>query len=377
MAPLCRWLLGHRRSGAGCRPKSTEWYFSRVQAPRRRRVLVTGGAGFIGSVATLALLAAGHDVVVVDDLSNSSKVAVERVRTLAEEAAAGGALHFYQLDVRDDAALRDVIASHDIDSVMHFAGRKAVGESVSEPLDYYRVNLGTTMTLVGAMRDHGVRDLVFSSSATVYGAPTSSGLREDAPLLASNPYGRTKLFIEEILRDIAASEPGWNIALLRYFNPIGAHPSGRIGEDPRGIPNNLMPYIMQVAVGRRDELVVFGDDYATADGTCIRDYIHVVDLAEGHVAALHAIDRLDGCRAVNLGTGTGRSVLEVLAAAAQVVGRPLPFRIGARRPGDVPVTVADPALAAELLGWRATRTLDDMCVDAWRWQSANPNGYTD
>ncbi len=340
-------------------------------------MLVTGGAGFIGSVTTLALLEAGHDVIVADDLSNSSKHAIDRVESLARESGAAGDLEFHELDARDDAALHDLFASGHITSVIHFAGLKAVGESVDKPLDYYRVNLGSTVSLVTAMRDHGVRDLVFSSSATVYGPEAQSPLREDAALSTSSPYGRTKLFIEQMLRDVAAAEPGWNIALLRYFNPIGAHPSGLIGEDPRGIPNNLMPYIMQVAVGRRDELVVFGDDYDTADGTCVRDYIHVLDLADGHVAALHAIDRFHGCQAVNLGTGTGHSVLEVLAAATAAVGKPLPFRLGARRPGDIAVTVADPSRAAALLGWSATRTLNDMCTDAWRWQSTNPFGYGD
>ncbi|MEZ5143618.1 MAG: UDP-glucose 4-epimerase GalE [Acidimicrobiales bacterium] len=335
-------------------------------------VLLTGGAGYIGSHTAVVLLEAGYRLVVVDDLSNSSEVALDRVRELAP-----GELAFHRLDLRDEDALDAVVASSPVDAVVHFAGLKAVGESVAEPVRYYDVNIGGTVSLLRVLGRHGVKRLVFSSSATVYGAPDSVPLREDARLSTTNPYGETKLAIEQLLRDVAVADPAWRIALLRYFNPVGAHPSGRIGEDPRGTPNNLMPFVMQVAVGRRPELVVFGGDYPTPDGTCIRDYIHVMDLAEGHRAALEHLDGLGGCRAVNLGTGAGSSVLEVVAAASAAVGHPVPYRIGPRRPGDAPATFADPSLAAELFGWQATRTLADMCADSWRWQSANPHGYAD
>jgi UDP-glucose 4-epimerase len=314
-----------------------------------RTVLLTGGAGYI-----------------------SSHVALDRVHELAP-----GDLAFHHLDLRDEDALDAVVSTDPIDAVVHFAGLKAVGESVAEPLRYWDVNVGATLSLLRVMQRRDIRELVFSSSATVYGEPDSVPVREDAPQWTTNPYGRTKLVIEQLLTDVAAADPSWHIALLRYFNPVGAHPSGRIGEDPRGIPNNLMPFVMQVAVGRRDELVVFGDDYPTADGTCIRDYIHVMDLAEGHRAALEHLDDLGGCRAINLGTGSGSSVLEVIDAASSAVGAPVPYRIGPRREGDAPATFADPSLAAELLEWRARRTLADMCADAWRWQSANPHGYPD
>jgi UDP-glucose 4-epimerase len=337
------------------------------------RILVTGGAGYIGSTTCLALLEAGWSIVVVDNLANSSEVALDRVRALAP---AGADLTFHRVDIRDSAALDAVFAADAVDAVIHFAGLKAVGESVEQPLAYFDVNLAGTVSLLQVMQRHGVRRLVFSSSATVYGDPDALPIPETAPRSAANPYGRTKLVIEEMLSDLAASDPTWHIAALRYFNPVGAHVSGTIGEDPAGIPNNLMPFIMQVAVGRRDELVVFGDDYPTRDGTCIRDYIHVVDLAEGHVAALGALDSISGFRAINLGTGTGSTVLEVLAAASRAVGRDVPYRIGPRRAGDATACFADATLAAELLGWRATRSLDDMCTDAWRWQSANPDGYS-
>lgn len=333
---------------------------------------MTGGAGYIGSTTCLALLHAGWSIVVVDNLANSSEVALDRVRALAPSAAD---LTFHRLDIRDTAGLEAVFEAEPIDAVIHFAGLKAVGESVERPLEYFDVNLAGTVSLLQVMHRQGVRRLVFSSSATVYGEPEVLPIPESAPRSAANPYGRTKLVIEEMLADLAASDPTWRIAALRYFNPVGAHVSGTIGEDPAGIPNNLMPFIMQVAVGRRDELVVFGDDYPTRDGTCIRDYIHVVDLAEGHVAALGALDSITGFRAVNLGTGTGSTVLEVLAAAARAVGREIPYRIGPRRAGDATACFADAQLAADLLGWRATRSLDDMCADAWRWQSANPHGY--
>jgi UDP-glucose 4-epimerase len=333
-------------------------------------VLSTGGAGFIGSHTCVALLEAGWRVVVVDDLSNSSEESLRRVRELV-----GGELVFHRLDVRDTAALDEVVARHGVDSVVHFAGLKAVGESVADPLRYYDVNIGATVSLLRVMQRRGVRRLVFSSSATVYGEPDAVPISESAPLRTTNPYGRTKLVIEDLLRDVAAADPSWRIALLRYFNPVGAHPSGRIGEDPDGIPNNLMPFVMQVAVGARPELVVFGDDYPTPDGTCLRDYIHVMDLAEGHRAALDRLDDLGGCVAVNLGTGQGTSVREILAAASAAVGHEVPARVGPRRPGDAAATYADPSRAHELLGWRATRTIADMCVDAWRWQSRNPTGY--
>jgi UDP-glucose 4-epimerase len=334
--------------------------------------LVTGGAGYIGSHTCVELLAAGWDVVVVDNLANSSAVALERVLELAP-----GRLTFHQVDLLDEEGLERAFAASPIDAVVHFAGLKAVGESVAEPLRYYENNVAGTVQLLKAMQRHGVRDLVFSSSCTVYGEPERVPVDESAPIGAASPYGRTKLYIEEMLRDVAASEDGWRTVLLRYFNPVGAHPSGRIGEDPQGIPNNLMPFIMQVAVGRRERLTVHGDDYPTPDGTCIRDYIHVVDLARGHLAALESLPKIEGCTAVNLGTGRGQSVLEVVRAASEAVGREIPYTVGPRRAGDVVQVWGDPALARELLGWEATRTIDDMCADHWRWQSANPEGYGD
>ncbi|MGI8684725.1 MAG: UDP-glucose 4-epimerase GalE [Acidimicrobiales bacterium] len=332
--------------------------------------LVTGGAGYIGSHTCVELMDAGWDVVVVDNLSNSSKVALDRVRELAP-----GNLWFHELDLLDGPGLDRVFTDHQVDAVIHFAGLKAVGESVEEPLRYYENNLSATVSLLKAMGRHGVRDLVFSSSCTVYGSPQVIPVDESCAIGPASPYGRTKAFIEDLLRDVAASEAQWRIILLRYFNPVGAHPSGRIGEDPLGIPNNLMPFVMQVAVGRRERLTVHGGDYATPDGTCVRDYIHVVDLAEGHVAALRALVRVDGCVAVNLGTGEGRSVRQVVAAASEAVGGPIPFTVGQRRPGDVPAIWADPALAASLLDWKAFRSLAEMCVDHWRWQSTNPHGF--
>jgi UDP-glucose 4-epimerase len=324
--------------------------------PDARTVVVTGGAGYIGSHTCVTLLEAGARVVVIDNLANSSVVALERVRELVPEAQ--GRLDFVEGDVRSASDLDRAFDVAPVDSVVHFAGRKAVGESVSFPLDYYDHNVGGTVQLLRAMDRHGVRDLVFSSSCTVYGdAPAP--ITEDAPLGASSPYGRTKLHIEQMLRDVAAATSGWRIALLRYFNPVGAHPSGRIGEDPIGIPGNLMPFIMQVAVGRRDHLTVFGADYPTPDGTAIRDYLHVMDLADGHLAALRHMDRLDGAVAVNLGTGTGHSVLEVVRAAEHATGRAVPYELGPRRAGDVVAAWADPALAAALLGWEA----------------GNPDGY--
>jgi UDP-glucose 4-epimerase len=344
----------------------------------QRTVLVTGGAGYIGSHTCVTLLEAGARVVVLDNLANSSVVALDRVRELVGDAA--GSLEFVEGDIRDAADLDRAFAAGrggadgHVESVVHFAGLKAVGESVAEPLRYYEHNVAGTVQLLRAMERHDVHDLVFSSSCTVYGEPPKVPITEDTPLGATSPYGRTKLHIEEMLRDVAATGD-WRIALLRYFNPVGAHPSGRIGEDPVGIPNNLMPYIMQVAVGRRDHLTVHGDDYPTPDGTAIRDYLHVVDLAEGHLAALEGIDRVEGAVAVNLGTGVGSSVLDVVHAAAAATGRDIPYELGPRRPGDVVAAWADPTLAATLLGWRASRTLADMCADHWRWQAANPEGY--
>ncbi|MDP1795379.1 MAG: UDP-glucose 4-epimerase GalE [Acidimicrobiales bacterium] len=335
------------------------------------RALVTGGAGYIGSHTCVVLLDAGWDVTVIDNLSNSTAVALARVRDLAPD----GALDFHEGDIRDAEALDTAFAVGTVDAVVHFAGCKAVGESVAEPMKYYDNNVVGTVQLVKAMERHGVRDLVFSSSCTVYGHPDVVPVTEDGEIGAANPYGRTKLYIENLLRDVAAASPGWRIALLRYFNPVGAHPSGRIGEDPQGIPNNLMPFVMQVAVGRRDKVTVFGGDYDTPDGTCVRDYIHVVDVAEGHLAALDALARIDGAVAVNLGTGNGYSVLEVIAAASEAIGRDVAHAVGPRRAGDAPAVWADPTFARELLGWSATRDLAAMCADHWHWQSTNPTGY--
>lgn len=336
------------------------------------KVLVTGGAGYIGSHACVELLNAGHDVVVVDDYSNSKPEALVRVQ---EIACAPVALHV--CDVRDRARLRAVFSDEKPDAVIHFAGYKAVGESVANPLMYYDNNLVSTITLLEVMQEVGCRKLVFSSSATVYGIPDSVPLNEEAPLRTINPYGATKLMIENMLRDVAASDSSWRVALLRYFNPVGAHQSGRIGEDPNDIPNNLMPYISQVAVGRLSTLRVFGDDYDTPDGTGVRDYIHVVDLALGHLKALQWLARLPEGRveAINLGTGTGYSVLDMIRAFEAASGQTVPYEVVARRPGDAASCYADPAKAHELLGWKAVRDIEAMCRDAWRWQSQNPNGY--
>lgn len=332
--------------------------------------LVTGGAGYIGSHTVVALLERGRDVVVVDDLSNSSEVSLDRVRALT-----GRDVTFVKADVTDRAALDEVFSEHQIDSVIHFAGLKAVGESVTEPLRYYRTNLLSSMNLLGAMADHDCWDLVFSSSATVYGDPETLPIPENAPTGATNPYGQTKLMIEDICRDVALSDPRWRISLLRYFNPVGAHPSGNIGEDPNGPPNNLVPYVMQVAVGRRDKVSVFGDDYDTPDGTGVRDYIHVVDLALGHIAALDHLPK--GCDVYNLGTGNGASVLEIIEAARKVSGSEIPYEISERRPGDIATSLADPTKAQTELDWRADRGLELMLSDAWRWQEKNPNGFDD
>lgn len=334
------------------------------------KVLVTGGAGYIGSHTVLCLLQAGHDVTVVDNLCNSRFEALRRVMELA-----GRDLLFHPLDLRNDQGLRTLFQQGSFDAVIHFAALKAVGESVRQPLRYFHNNLCGSLTLLQEMDAAGVRNLVFSSSATVYGDPDRVPIPETAPRRALNPYGRTKLAVEEMLEDLQRADPSWNILSLRYFNPVGAHPSGRIGEDPLGIPNNLMPYVAQVAVGRLPELQVFGNDYPTPDGTGVRDYIHVMDLAEGHLAALEHLSRRPGWLAVNLGTGRGHSVLEVVDAFRRASGRPIPCRIVARRPGDAAICYADPTLARQVLGWEARRDLDAMCRDAWRWQSQNPNGY--
>ncbi len=335
------------------------------------KVLVTGAAGYIGSHAALELLRAGHEVVGFDNLCNSSERAVERVRELS-----GKALRFQKLDLRDDARLKALLAEG-FDAVMHFAGLKAVGESVEKPELYRENNFVGSMNLLSAMREAGCRRLIFSSSCTVYGEVKKSPVDESHPRSAINPYGATKLAVEEACFDLARREQGWRIALLRYFNPVGAHESGRIGEDPRGVPNNLMPFVMQTAIGLRPRVRVWGGDYPTADGTGVRDYIHVVDLALGHLAALDKIDSFSGAEAVNLGTGRGYSVLEVIAAASKAAGRAIPYKIEPRRPGDSASVWADPSLAKKKLGWEATRGLDQMCADHWRWQQANPKGYTE
>lgn len=334
------------------------------------KILVTGGAGYIGSHAVLEFLSAGHETTSFDNYSNSSPEALRRVSRLA-----GRPVEAVEGDLRDGAALRDLLGRGAFDAVVHFAGLKAVGESVEKPLLYYDNNVAGTANLLGAMREAGCRRLVFSSSATVYGAPERCPIDESFPLSALNPYGRTKLIIEDMCRDLAASETGWRVALLRYFNPVGAHESGEIGEDPAGIPNNLMPFVMQTAVGKREAVRVFGDDYPTPDGTGIRDYIHVVDLAKAHSAALTRIDSFDGARPLNLGTGKGSSVLEVLDSASKAVGRPIPRTVAPRRPGDAAECWADPSAAEKALGWKAERDLDAMCRDHWRWQSKNPSGY--
>jgi UDP-glucose 4-epimerase len=332
-------------------------------------VLVTGASGYIGSHTCVELLAAGHAVVGVDNLANSSPVAVDRIREIS-----GRDLAFHEVDLRDEAALRDVFARHDIDSVIHFAALKAVGESVAQPLRYYDNNVVAAIALLRIMGEADVTRLVFSSSCTVYGEPDEVPIREDAPLRAINPYGRTKLMIEDVCRDVGAAEDRWRIALLRYFNPVGGHPSGRLGEDPRDTPNNLMPLVMRAALGA-GPLKVFGDDYPTRDGTAIRDYIHVVDLAVAHVRALDLVDRPCGVVPVNLGTGRGATVLEVIEAAERAVGHPVAWERAPRRPGDAAAVWADPALARELLGWSAERTIDEMCADHWRFQASHPHGY--
>jgi UDP-glucose 4-epimerase len=337
------------------------------------RVLVTGGAGFIGSHTVVQLVAAGHDVVVVDNFSNAKPTVVPRLEDLI-----GGPLEVHAFDLTDRDKTESLFAERDFDAVIHFAGLKAVGESAAVPLEYYQNNLDSTFALVRAMRNHGCFKLVFSSSATVYGESAEPPFTEDLPTSATNPYGWTKVMQEQVLRDVAVTDERWRVALLRYFNPVGAHPSGTIGEDPHGVPNNLMPFIAQVAVGKLPELKVFGDDYPTPDGTAVRDYIHVEDLAAGHLAALTRLGATDERVSTwNLGTGHGSSVLEVLHAFERACGHELPHQVVARRAGDIAASYADPSRAEAELGWRATRTLDDMCADQWRWQRQNPLGYPD
>ena len=334
-------------------------------------VLVTGGAGYIGSHTIFALLGAGFNVVVLDNLCNSSSESLQRAASLA-----GRNFEFVQGDIRDAQILDCLFGQYQIDAVLHFAGLKAVGESVKKPLDYYDNNVAGSLTLCQAMARAGVFNLVFSSSATVYGEPAQMPISESCPTgTPTNPYGRSKLMVEEMLRDLAASDPRWSIALLRYFNPVGTHPSGSIGEDPNGTPNNLLPYISQVAVGKLQQLSVFGDDYATPDGTGVRDYIHVMDLAEGHVKALEAISKSSGTHVWNLGTGKGYSVLEMINAFTEASGQQISYKVMPRRTGDIAQCWADASKAERELGWKATRTLADMMADTWRWQSSNPNGY--
>lgn len=334
-------------------------------------ILVTGGSGFIGSHTVVELLEAGREVVVVDNLSNSSPVALKRV-----EEITGKHVVFYQADIRDREALEEMFAKETIESCIHFAGLKAVGESVEKPWEYYDNNITGTLTLVDVMRKHGVKNIIFSSSSTVYGDPDSVPVTEESPLKkCTNPYGSTKFMLEQILTDIQTADPEWNVVLLRYFNPIGAHKSGRIGENPNGIPNNLMPYITQVAVGKRERLGVFGDDYDTPDGTGVRDYIHVVDLARGHVKALKKIEEKAGLCIYNLGTGQGYSVLDVVKNFEEASGVKIPYEILPRRAGDIAANYADASKALRELGWKAEYTLKDMCADSWNWQKNNPDGY--
>lgn len=336
------------------------------------KILLTGGAGFIGSHTYVELLAAGHEAVIADNFYNASQRVMERLETIT-----GKPVCWYDVDVCDAEALDRVFQEHAFDAVIHFAGYKAVGESVSKPLEYYRNNLDSTLTLCDVMRKHGVKRIVFSSSATVYGVTDQMPLVETMPTGCTNPYGWTKYMNEQILRDVAHANPDWSVALLRYFNPIGAHVSGLIGEDPVGIPNNLMPYITQVASGKLKQLNVFGNDYPTPDGTGVRDYIHVVDLAQGHVAACQYLMAHTGCEVINLGTGVGYSVLDLVHTFSRVNQIEIPYVIAPRRPGDVARCYADATRAKEMLGWTAKKTLEDMCRDSWRWQSQNPNGYRD
>ncbi|MDD4296715.1 MAG: UDP-glucose 4-epimerase GalE [Ruminiclostridium sp.] len=333
-------------------------------------ILVTGGAGYIGSHACIELLQSGFEVVVADNLCNSKEESLKRVQEIT-----GKSLKFYKVDLLDKDKLEEIFNNESIDAVMHFAGLKAVGESVSLPYKYYHNNITGTLNLCDTMQKHGVTDLVFSSSATVYGDPHTVPITEDFPLTATNPYGRTKLMIEEILRDLYTADNKWNIAILRYFNPVGAHPSGKIGEDPNGIPNNLVPYITQVAIGKLNELKVYGDDYNTPDGTGVRDYIHVIDLVIGHIKALEKLQTKPGIVTYNLGTGKGYSVLDMVKAFSKVVGKEIPYKVVDRRPGDVAMCYADPTKAKNDMGWIAERDLAKMCEDSWNWQRNNPKGY--
>lgn len=337
------------------------------------KILITGGAGYIGSHTAVELLNEGYEVVVYDNLYNSSEESIKRVEELT-----GKTVKFYEGDILDAQFLRTMFEMEKIDAVIHCAALKAVGESVRKPLEYYQNNITGTLTLLGVMREVGVKNIVFSSSATVYGDPAMIPITEECPKgHCTNPYGWTKSMMEQIMSDLQKSDPEWNVVLLRYFNPVGAHKSGRIGEDPKGIPNNLMPYISQVAVGKLEKLGVFGDDYNTHDGTGVRDYIHVVDLAVGHVKAIDYILTNPGLDVINLGTGTGYSVLDMVKAFSKAIGRDLPYEIKPRRAGDIDMCYADPAKAERVLGWKATHTLDEMCEDTWRWQSNNPNGYNE
>ena len=335
------------------------------------KILVTGGAGYIGSHTCVELLEAGYDVVVVDNLYNASPKVIGRIKEIT-----GKDVTFYEKDIRDLDAMNEIFAKEKPDTVIHFAGLKAVGESVAKPLEYYHNNITGTLILCDEMRNHGVKNIIFSSSATVYGNPAQIPITEECPKgTPTNPYGWTKSMLEQVLTDIHTADPEWNVILLRYFNPIGAHKSGLIGEDPKGIPNNLMPYISQVAVGKLEKLGVFGDDYDTPDGTGVRDYIHVVDLAKGHVKAIDYIFSNPGLDVINLGTGVGYSVLDMVKAFGKACGKEIPYEIKPRRAGDIAMCYADPAKAAKVLGWKAEKGLDEMCADTWRWQSQNPNGY--
>ncbi len=334
------------------------------------KILVTGGAGYIGSHTVILLVEAGYEVVIFDNFCNSSRESIRRV-----EQITGRKLLTVEGDIRNRDELSAVFQEHPIDAVIHFAGLKAVGESVEQPLRYYDNNIYGTIVLCEVMQEHGCKSIIFSSSATVYGDPATTPITEEFPTSATNPYGRSKLFIEEILRDLYTSDPSWKIVLLRYFNPVGAHPSGTIGEDPNGIPNNLMPFITQTAVGKLSCLSVFGNDYGTEDGTGVRDYIHVMDLADGHVKALQKIDGFTEVMTINLGTGTGYSVLDMVKAFEKASGRKVPYRIAPRRAGDIAKCYADPAYAKKILDWEAKKSIDEMCEDSWRWQSSNPNGY--
>ena len=333
-------------------------------------ILVTGGAGYIGSHTCIELINAGYKVVVVDNLRNSSLESLKRVESIVDCN-----IPFHEVDVRDKQALTHIFEQYSIDGVIHFAGLKAVGESVEKPIEYYDTNVGGTFILAEVMREFDCKTFVFSSSATVYGDPYTVPIKEDFPLSVTNPYGRSKLMIEEFLRDVFVSDKNWHIALLRYFNPVGAHKSGLIGEDPNDTPNNLIPYISQVAVGKLEKLSIFGGDYNTSDGTGVRDYIHVVDLAKGHVKALQALEDKPQVLTINLGTGKGHSVLDMVKAFKKASGKDVPYQIVDRRPGDIATCYADPAYAVEILGWEAKHELDEMCEDTWRWQSQNPNGY--